>query len=248
MPYETLLYERENGIAKITINRPEAMNALSPTVLLELKAALKRAEKDDDVGVIVLTGAGRAFSAGVDLKSLKETKFDRDQLLTMASDVIDTIETTGKVVIAMVNGYCLTGALELVLCCDLIIASEEARFGDTHARWGLRPRWGGTQRLPQLIGVLKARELAFTADMITGQEAERIGLANKAVPAEELEKAVKELANKIMANSLGSVAAYKYLFNRGMRGTLEQGLKLEVESDFEIKDAQERLEKFGKKG
>jgi len=248
MSYEALLYEKEDGIARITINRPEAMNALNPTVLLELKAALQKAEKDDDIGVIVLTGTGRAFSAGVDLKSIKDGKFDRDELMHIAHDVIDTMETLSKVIIAMVNGYCLTGGLELVLACDLIIASEEARFGDTHARWGLRPRWGGTQRLPQLIGVMKAKELSFTAEMITGQEAERIGLANKAIPAEELETAVKEMADKIMSNSLGSVAAYKQLYNRGRRGTLEEGLKMEVETTFEIKDAQEKLEKFGKKG
>ena len=247
MPYETLLYEKEGGVAKITINRPQVMNALSLAVLQELKAALREAEDDDDVGVVVLTGAGRAFSAGVDLKALKDQKFDRKQLFTIATDVIDIIQNIPKVVIAMVNGYCLTGALELVLGCDLIIASEEARFGDTHARWGLRPRWGGSQRLPQAIGIRKAKELSFTAEMITGRKAERIGLANMAVPAEALEEAVLELARKILANSRGSIAAYKYLFHCGMKGTLEDGLQLELESEFEIGDSRERMEKFGKK-
>ena len=248
MAYETLIYEKREGILKITINRPQVMNALSPAVIQELKAALQEAEEDDNVGVVVLTGAGRAFSAGVDLTALKDPKFDRKQLRIMARDVIDTMQTIPKVVIAMVNGYCLTGALELVLGCDLIIASEEARFGDTHARWGLRPSWGGSQRLPRAIGVLKAKELAFTADMITGQEAERIGLVNRAVPAEKLEETVQELAQKILSNSRGSIAAYKYLFHRGMKGTLEDGLAMELESEFEIRDAGERMKKFGKKG
>jgi len=248
MTYENLIYEKEDGIAKITINRPKVMNALTPALLLELKAALQKAADDKDVGVVVLTGVGRAFSAGVDLTALKDPKLDRRQLTAIAKDVINTMQFIPKVVIAMVNGYCLTGGLEIALSCDLIIASEEAKFGDTHVRWGLRPRWGMSQLLPRAIGVLKAKELSFTADMLTGKEAERIGLVNMAVPAERLEETVKELAKKIMSNRHDSVAAYKYLYNQGMRGTMEEGLQLELEGDFVIDDAGEKLEKFGGKG
>jgi len=248
MAYENLIYEKEGGVARITINRPKVMNALSPALLLEVKAAVQEAGKDDDVRVIVLTGAGRAFSAGADLNSMRDRKLDDGRVGSIldnpARQVIDTILSVPKVVIAMVNGYCFTGALEIVLTCDLVVASEEARFGDTHARWGLRPSWGMSQRLPQTIGVLKAKELSFTADTITAQEAEHIGLVNIAVPAEKLEETVQELAKKIMANSHEAVAAYKYLYNRGARGTLESGLELEARTEFVIRDTDNRLQKF----
>ncbi len=251
MAYENLIYKKENGIARITINRPEAMNAISPALLFELKAALEEAGKDNDVRVIVLTGEGRAFSAGVDLKSLGDRKLEGGRVGPIlddpAKDVIDTIQTVPKVVIAMVNGYCFTGALEIVLGCDLIIASEEARFGDTHTRWGLRPSWGMSQRLPWLVGVLKAKELSLTAEIITAREAERIGLVNMAVPAEKLRETVQELAGKIMANSPEAVAAVKYLYNRSLKDILAKGLELEAKSEFTIGDTEERLGQFRKK-
>jgi enoyl-CoA hydratase len=251
MSYETIIYEKREGVARITINRPQAMNALSPTVLSELQRAMEEAGQDGDVKVVVLTGAGRAFSAGVDLVSLGERRLGGGQvgptLDEQSKGVIDTIQDLPKVVIAMVNGYCLTGALELALSCDLIIASEEAMLGDTHCRWGLVPRWGMSQRLPRIIGIFKAKELSFTAEMITAQEAERIGLINKAVPKDKLEETVQELAGKIMANSADAIAAYKYLYNRGMRDTLEKGLELEVKSEFEIKDTADRVAGFKKK-
>lgn len=251
MVYENLIYEKKDGIAQITINRPEVMNAISPALLSEIKAALEEARKDDEVGVVVLTGKGRAFSAGVDLKSLGDRKLDGGRVGPILDDpgrdVIDTIQAIPKVVIAMVNGYCFTGALEIVLGCDLIIASEEAKFGDTHTRWGLRPSWGMSQRLPWLIGVLKAKELSFTANVITAQEAERIGLVNMVVPAEKMEETVQELAKKIMVNSGEAVATYKYLYNRSLRDILEKGLALEAKSEFVIKDTEERLSQFRKK-
>jgi len=251
MVYENLIYQKEGGIARITINRPKVMNALSPAVLLEIKAAVQEAEKDKDVGVIVLTGVGRAFSAGVDLVSLGDRSLEGGGVGPIlddpARDLINTIQAVPKAVIAMVNGYCFTGALEIVLGCDIIVASEEAKLGDTHARWGLRPSWGMSQRLPLAVGILKAKELSFTADMITGREAERIGLVNITVPAEKLEETVQELAKKIMASSPESVAAYKYLYNRGMRDTMEKGLELEAKTKFAISDTDKRVEKFRKK-
>ena len=251
MEYENLIYEKGEGIAKITIDRPRVMNALSAALLVELKAAVEEAGEDDDVRVVVLTGAGRAFSAGVDLVSLGDRKLEAGGVGSIldgpARDLIDTIQTIPKVVIAAVNGYCLTGALEIVLGCDLVVASEEAKFGDTHTRWGLRPSWGMSQRLPRTIGLLKARELSFTAEMITGQEAERIGLANMTVPAEKLEEAVQQLASKIMANSPEAIAAYKQLYNRGWKDSLREGLELEAKTKFVITDTEERVEKFRKK-
>ncbi len=252
MPYECLIYEKAAGIAKITINRPQVLNAINLATLHELKAALEQAGSDREARVVVLTGAGRAFSAGVDLVEMNErlarqgtvgTKLDEP-----ARDVTRTIQALPKVVIAMVNGYCLTGALEIALSCDLIVASEEARLGDTHAKWGVVPTWGMSQRLPRLLGVLKAKELSFTARMITGREAASLGLVNLAVPAERLETAVQELAQEIMANSPDTVAAIKSLYNRGLMDTLEGGLSLEATSHFTIRDTVDRVPGFRKKG
>jgi len=238
MAYANLIYEKHGGIARITIDRPKVMNALSPAALSELKLAMDEASSDDDIRIVVLTGAGRAFSAGRDLVSLGDLLPSQD----------DELEKEGvKSIPDMVNGYCLTGALEILLGCDLIVASEEAKFGDTHTRYGLYAGWGMSQRLPRTVGLLKAKELSFTAEMITAREAERIGLVNMTVPADKLEEAVQGLAEKIMANSPEAIAAYKYLYNQGMRDTLEKGLELEADTKFVITDRQERLETFSKK-
>jgi len=164
-----------------------------------------------------------------------------------ARALIEAIQAVPKVVIAMVNGFCITGALEIVLGCDLVVAAEEAKFGDTHARWGLRPTWGMSQRLPRVIGMLKAKEMSFTADLITGKEAAQLGLVNIAVPLDKLEETVQELIKKISANSMASLAAYKHLYNQGLNETLKKGLEFEARSEFNITDTEERLAKFRKK-
>jgi len=251
MMYENIIYERKDGVARVTINRPAVMNALTPTLLAEMKAAVLESGRDREVKVIVLTGAGRAFSAGVDLVALGERKLERGKVGPIlddpARDLIEAIQDVPKIVIAVVNGFCITGAMEIVLGCDLIIASEEAKFGDTHARWGLRPTWGMSQRLPRAVGMLKAKELSFTADLITGKEAQQLGLVNMAVPPDKLEETVQQLIEKLTANSMASLAAYKYLYNQGMKDTLQKGLELEAKSEFDIKDTEERLAKFRKK-
>jgi enoyl-CoA hydratase len=134
--------------------------------------------------------------------------------------------------------------VEIMLACDIVIASEEAKIGDTHAKWGLRPTWGMSARLPRRVGFLRAKELSFTADAITGREAERIGLVNRAVPAGTLDEALQATAKKIMANSREAVAAYKKLYNANESLSLDESLKLEFESEFEIGDTEERLGQF----
>jgi enoyl-CoA hydratase/carnithine racemase len=251
MPYTYLDYENEEGIAKITIKRPEVLNALSPALLEELIAAFENAGADDSVRVIILTGTGRAFSAGVDLAALGERRLEGGRVGPILDDparrLIHLMQTVPKVVIAAVNGYCFTGALELVLGCDLIVVAVEAKLGDTHAKFGLRPSWGMSQRLPRLIGPLKAKELAFTGAFIAGDEAARLGLANMAVPAEDLENTVRELARKIMENSPEALAAAKYLCNEGMKGSLGEGLDLEARSEFQIGDTEDRVRQFRKR-
>lgn len=251
MAYENIIYEKKDGAARITINRPSVMNAITPALLAEMKAAVLDAGRDDDVKVIVITGAGRAFSAGVDLIALGDRRLDRGKVGPILDDpareLIQAIQDVPKVVIAMVNGFCITGAMEIMLGCDLVVAAEEAKFGDTHARWGLRPTWGMSQRLPRAVGMLKAKELSFTADLITGKQALELGLVNMAVPADKLEETVQELVKKISVNSMASLAAYKYLYNQGLNETLKKGLEFEAKSEFDITDTEERLAKFRKK-
>ena len=219
MQYETIISVTEAGVARITMNRPEAMNAITPAMLVEMKAAVLDAGRDKSVRAIVITGAGRAFCAGVDLKALGDRKIRNgtvgDILDIPARELIDAIRAVPVPVIALVNGFCFTGALEIMLACDVAIAAEEAKLGDTHARWGLRPTWGMSARLPRRVGFNRARELSFTAGSISGREAERIGLVNRAVPAEKLEEALRAVIDAIVANSAESVAAYKNALQRG---------------------------------
>jgi len=250
MSYETIIYKEDAGICRITFNRPEAMNAITPTMLKELKDAVQEAGKDSKVRIIVLTGAGKAFCAGVDLKSLGNRKLERgkvgDILDVPARNLVNAIRSVPKVVIALVNGFCFTGAMEIMLACDLVIASEDAKIGDTHAKWGLRPTWGMSARLPRRVGFLKAKQLSFTADATPAKEAERIGLINQAVPADRLEEALQTMAKKIMANSPQSIEAYKLLYNNNESMTLDESLDLEYGSEFEITDTEQRLGGFKK--
>jgi enoyl-CoA hydratase/carnithine racemase len=251
MSYRYLLCERDSGIGKIAMNRPGLMNALNPEMLYEFQEALGQAGKDEEVAVVIITGAGSAFSAGVDLAFLGERKLENGRVGPVldgpANSVIDAIQTIPKAVIAAVNGHCYAGALEIALACDLIIASEDARFGDTHVRWGLRPSWGMSQRLPCAVGYAKARELSFTADAITARQAESIGLVNWVVPANKLQDAAVELAKRIISNSLQAVAAYKHLYNQTLRNMLQTGLDLEAQTEFRIGDTGSRIGGFGRR-
>ena len=248
MAYETILVEHKNGTSTITLNRPVVLNAITTTMLKELKQALDEAEQDPAVGVIILTGMGRAFSAGVDLKALGKLPLENGAIGPILDEparaLIKSIQTIPKVVIAKVNGFCFTGALELALACDLMIVAEEAKLGDTHAKWGLRPTWGMSARLPYAAGVRKARELSFTADTFTGREAAAWGIANRAVPLAELDATVQTFVDKILANSRDSLAAYKVLYNQGSGKTVSEAVAFEEQSVFPIADSNERVEKF----
>jgi len=249
MANKHILIETVERVNWITINRPESLNSLNPEVLTEIGIAIEQADQDPEVAVIVLTGAGRAFCAGVDLKSLQglEGGDVGDSLNSVARQIQDKIAGIGKVVIAMVNGFCLTGGLELALACDLIIAADEAKFGDTHAKWGIRCTWGMSQRLPQRVGELKAREMTYTADMINGVEAAKIGLANRSVPLSQLKGVVQSMADRIKQNSLDAIAAHKFLYNQSQKDRMAQGLEREYSTKPKISDTSERLTGFIKK-
>lgn len=222
MNYETLLIEKKEGIGKITLNRPKVLNAINSKMLAELNQVFADMDHDDEIKVIIITGAGRAFSAGLDLKDIANA-FQHAE-----GNVYTTMEKITKPVIAAVNGYCYTGALELVLCFDLIVASEEAVFADTHARYGLLHGGGGTQHLPLAVGIRKAKELLFTCEPITAAQAERLGLVNKVVPAQKLVEEVEALAKKISQNSQHSIRTMKYLVDQGTKWGLATGLEFET--------------------
>ena len=248
--YEHLIYQQNGPIAVIMLNRPEVMNALSPALISELLKAMTKIASDNSVKVVVVTGAGRAWSAGVDLKALnegiKEGKFDADEMLKEGNSLMHLIQTMPKPVIAAVNGFCYTGALELLMSFDIIIAAEEAKIGDTHTKWGMIPKWGMSQRLSQLIGPLKARELSFTAEPITGKEAARIGLVNMAVPLEDLDNKVGEIVKKILGNSAQTIGAMKHLYYEGEQNSLKEGLQIEQDFDLAITDRAEFIKDFAK--
>jgi enoyl-CoA hydratase/carnithine racemase len=237
-----------NSVATITLSRPGALNAITREMLEELSVALDETSKSRQVRVVILTGEGRAFSAGVDLKALGQRSLEGgavgDFLDLPAREVIQRLTTMRQVAIARVNGFCFTGALELALACDLIVVATEAQLGDTHAKWGLRPTWGMSQRLIRAVGVTRARELSFTARTFTGLDAAEWGLANRAVPLAELDDAVNELASAIVANSPGSIAAYKDLYRHALNRSLDDGITYEAGTTYPIEDTEDRIATF----
>ena len=250
MEYQDIIIEQQGAITIITLNRPASLNALTPLMIRELKNALKNISSDNNCKVLILKGAGRAFSAGVDLKAMNESlvggQFTSYEIIQEGNEIAQLLRAMPQPAIVQVHGHCYTGATELMMFFDLIVASEDAKIGDTHAKWGIMPTWGMTQRLPRLVGIMKAKELSFTCKPITGKEAERIGLVNRAVPLEELDKTVLELANEILQNSAQTIAALKHLYNEGIHTTLEEGLKIETDYKVQITDRTEFLRAFEK--
>ncbi|MEL6868566.1 MAG: enoyl-CoA hydratase/isomerase family protein [Pseudomonadota bacterium] len=248
MSHESLLVQTGNAVTTITLNRPETLNALTPSMLEALADALDAAAGDPVVNAVVITGAGRGFSAGVDLKALGGRPIVNgkvgDVLDVPARRAIDTMATMSKPVIAKVNGHCFTGALELVLGCDLVYASNKAKFGDTHAKWGVRPTWGMSQRMPRQAGSRIAAELALTARTFTADEGVQWRLFNASVAPDALDAHVAEVLDAILANSHDVIAAYKDLWRRSADVPLHEGLAIEATSEFDITDTDERLQGF----
>jgi enoyl-CoA hydratase len=241
---------RAGDVTTLTLSRPDALNAITAEMLQQLDVALAAAADNRDLRIVVITGQGRAFSAGVDLKAIgRSGQTGGDVGLSMnalARSVIDRIATMPQVVIAKVNGYCMTGALELAMASDMIVTADEATFADTHAKWGLRPTWGMSQRLPRLVGVARARELSFTGRRFSGIDAAAWGLAVRSVPLEDLDRAVEELIGEVVANSGGSIAAYKDLYRTALDKPLGEGLRYEADTSYDIADSVERIASFTK--
>jgi len=234
MEFKDILFEKKDRVATITLNRPEKYNALSFNCYLEIMQAFENIEKDKEIKVVVIKSSGKAFCAGADLGDLgtvaggqKTGTVSEQPKPGGGRGPYEVIEGCSKPVIAAVQGMALAGGLELLMVCDIVIASEQAKFGDQHANFGLIPGGGATQRLPRLIGIRKAKELLFTGDWISPQDAERIGLVNKVVPADKLDDATNEMCQKLIGKSYEATSAVKKLVYDGMQTDLESGLKLE---------------------
>ena len=250
---DDLLVHLENNILPSTLNRPEALNAYRPEMLIEIREIILKTEDDPNVAVIVIEGAGKAFSAGVDLKVLQgfdpEAGKIGDLFDKPAALAWDTFRKSRCPIIAKVHGACFTGALEMALHCDFIFTTLDTKFGDTHAKFGLRPTWGMSQTLSQAIGVRKAKDMSFSARTVLGDEAVRLGIANEAVEDKDaLDALVDKRAGQIASNSQASVSAFKDLYNVAQSGlSMDDALKEEFSREYpDIKDTNDRLAGFKK--
>lgn len=246
--YKNILYKVEDNIAFITINRPKALNALNVDTLKELDYAVKAAEDDNSVRIVIITGEGRAFVAGADIAQMRElnTQGGRDMTI-LGQTVFNRIENIDKPVIAAVNGFALGGGCELAMACDIRIASDKAKFGQPEVNLGIIPGFGGTQRLPRLVGKGMAKYLIFTGEMITAEEAYRIGLVEKLVPAEELLNTAISVAKTIISKAPVAVKMAKHAVNNGLNIDLKSAVCYEAEcytTSFSTEDRVEGMSAF----
>jgi enoyl-CoA hydratase len=229
-PFENLIYETKGAIAYVTVNRPKVMNALSKATMEELRAAFTRAQADEAVRVVILTGAGeKAFVAGAEIGELAELDpVTEMRYVRQSQAVLDLIENLGKPTIACINGFALGGGCEIAMACSFRLASENAKLGQPEPKLGLMPGYGGTQRLPRLVGKGVALQLLLTGDSISAQEAMRIGLVNEVVPLAELISRAEAIAQKIIANAPLAVHYILEAVNHGLEMPLAEALCLEA--------------------
>ncbi len=241
MSEQLVLVERTESIATVTLNRPEALNALSMALRQRIAEVFAELDADDSVEVVILTGAGRAFTVGLDLKELggevaPETAINN-------RDLGEVIGQMKKPVIGAVNGFAITGGFEIALMCDFLIASPEAKFADTHARVGVVPGWGLSQRLPRLIGINRAKELSLTGNYLDADTACAWGLVNRVVPATELLSTCMSLAKDIVSTDKATRDEIKRIMDAGWDTTLGEGMDIEDEASRAHSKAQVRAEK-----
>jgi enoyl-CoA hydratase/carnithine racemase len=226
---DNVLYEKKGAIAYVTVNRPKVLNALNTPTWKDLRTAFEDARDDTTVRGVILTGAGRAFIAGADISELAHaTAVDADQSSRFGQEVLDLIENLGKPVIAAVNGFALGGGCETAMACTIRLAVDSAKFGQPEVALGLIPGGGGTQRLPRLVGKGRALQLILSGEMISAQEAYRIGLVNEVVPAAELITRAEAILKKIAANAPIAVKFALEATNKGLETSQSEGLLLEA--------------------
>lgn len=248
MVYTKLIVEKQKNICTVKINYPEALNALNSSILKELNTVFTEIEEDDSIDVVILTGEGRAFVAGADIPQMSALNAVEGKAFgELGAAVFRKIELLNKVVIAAVNGFALGGGCELAMSCDIRIASSKAKFGQPEVGLGITPGFSGTQRLPRLVGLGKAKELIYTADVIPADEAYRIGLVNKVVEPDVLMSECMVMAQKIASKAPLAVRYSKEAINRGIETDVDTGIS--IESDlfglcFSTEDQKEGMQAF----
>jgi enoyl-CoA hydratase len=230
--YQTIIYEKKDGVARITLNRPEAMNAINRTMFLEIGSALDDAEQDGSVRVVVMKGAGRAFCAGVDLKFATEelkTLQDQQDLFRLGNQMaLEKMEGLSKPVIAQVHGACLAGGFEMMMAADLVVAAEDAKIADQHINVGLFGGGGCVYRLALLVGMRKAKELVLTGRRLSGKEAAELGIVNQAVPLDKLESTVADLCAELITKSPVALKYSKWYINKVAMVNAQGNLELAI--------------------
>lgn len=241
---KTVLLEVKNGIGYITINRPEALNALSSQVLADLNEVLDQVEKSEEIRVVIVTGAGeKAFVAGADIKEMDlMSPIQAFEYMTFANDTFTRLSDLRQPTIAVINGYALGGGMELALSTDIRIGFEKTVVGFPEVGLGIIPGFAGTQRMSRLIGTSRAKELIFTARTVKGQEAYDLGILNKLVPAEELLFSAEELAAAIMKNAPLAVEKAKHVIQVGAELPLKNAIRLETEAEALLFSTEDKLE------
>lgn len=229
MAYQHLLVSVQDRIATLTVNRPDKLNALNAALIGELGAAIEELLSRNDVAAVILTGAGRAFVAGADISELASVSaLDGKRLARRGQEIFRRFETSSKPTVAAINGFALGGGCELAMSCQIRIASEAAKFGQPEVKLGLIPGYGGTQRLPRLVGRGRALQLLLTGEMIDAQEAFRIGLVNRVVAAEQLLPAATAMIQQMLTNAPLGIAACIDMVDRGLDMSLDDALMLEA--------------------
>jgi enoyl-CoA hydratase len=232
MVYQNIIYEKQGNVGVIKFNRPKALNALNPDLLAEMQQALGEIEKDPDLRVLILTGEGqKAFVAGADIAYMVNlSPLEARRFSLRGHEIGARLENLSVPVIACVNGFALGGGTEMALACDFIYASENAKFGQPEINLGIIPGFGGTQRLPRLVGKGMAKELCMTGAMITAREAKEIGLVNKVFPPDKLWEETMKTANLIASKGKVSLLAVKQCVDRGYDTDLRRGCQIEAEA------------------
>jgi enoyl-CoA hydratase len=230
MPLENVRLEKKNHIAYVTIDRPKVLNALNMATMEELREVFTDLAADRDTRVVILAGGGeKAFVAGADINELqKNNPIEAKAYTHRGQAVLDLIENLGKPVIACINGFALGGGCEIAMACTMRLASENAKLGQPEVKLGIIPGYGGTQRLPRLVGTGLAMQILLTGEMVSALEAHRIGLVNEIVPADKLISRAEEIAAKIIANAPLAIQYCMEAVNQGLNMTLQEGLFLEA--------------------
>lgn len=248
MDYEHIVVEKKDQTGIIKINRPKALNALNQQMICELINAVNDFDIDEDVKAVIVTGEGKAFIAGADIKEMKDmTPLEAKEFASLGHDLMHMMERSMVIYIAAVNGFALGGGCELMMACDLMIASSKAVLGQPEINLGIHPGFGGTQRLARLIGVTRAKELLLTGRNVKADEAFNIGLVNKVVDPDDLMKEAEDLAESIASKSMVQIGFIKELVNKGINVDLQSGCDLEVayfSASFATHDQKEGMTAF----